>query len=100
MHWFLFDTGANLFPININKKLWAEIVDENVKTDTLITSSWGEDIKFYGKTTAKKIHLGGKKLAENYAWYSENKRLMDFNTTENIDGFVENTYFFSRKQSY
>mgnify|MGYP000886973987 CR=1 FL=1 len=95
-HWFLFDTGASLFPINTNKKLWTEIVDENVKTDTLITSSWGEKIKFYGKTTTQKIYLGDRKLDESHAWYSENKRLMDFNATEKIDGLVGNAYFFNK----
>ncbi|WP_293944758.1 MULTISPECIES: aspartyl protease family protein [unclassified Sphingobacterium] len=94
-HWFLFDTGASLFPINTNKKLWTEIVQENTKADTLITSSWGENINFYGKMTAKNIYLGDKKLEKNYAWYSENKRLMEFNTAENIDGLIGNAYFFN-----
>jgi len=94
-YWFLFDTGASLFPINTNKKLWTEIVEENVKTDTIISNSWGEKVNFYGRPIEKDIYIGDKKLDKNYAWYNENKRLMEFNEVENIDGLTGNAYFFN-----
>lgn len=94
-YWFLFDTGASLFPIITSKKLWEEIVEENVKTDTIIANSWGEKVNFYGKPIAKDVYIGDKKLDKNYAWYNENKRLMEFNEVENIDGLTGNAYFFN-----
>ena len=93
-YWFLFDTGASLFPVNTNKKIWTEIVDEIATTDTLIANSWGEQVPFYGKPITKNVYLGDKLLHKDYAWYNENKRLMEFNTVEEIDGLVGNAYFF------
>lgn len=92
-HWFLFDTGASLFPINTNKELWSSMVDETSKTDTIIANSWGEKVKFYGRPIKEKAYLGKRKLESNYAWYNENKRLQEFNKAEHIDGLTGNAFF-------
>lgn len=93
VHWFLFDTGASLFPINTNKELWTSIVDKNAKTDTIIANSWGEKVKFLGRPIKEKVYLGKRQLENNYAWYNENKRLQEFNKVENIDGLTGNAFF-------
>ncbi|WP_090024422.1 pepsin/retropepsin-like aspartic protease family protein [Chryseobacterium oleae] len=92
-HWFLFDTGASLFPINTNKELWTSLVDQTAKTDTIIANSWGEKVKFYGRPIKEKVYLGKRKLENDYAWYNDNKRLQEFNTTENVDGLTGNAFF-------
>lgn len=92
-HWFLFDTGASLFPINTNKELWTSLVDQTIKTDTIIANSWGEKVKFYGRPIKEKVYLGKRKLENDYAWYNDNKRLQEFNTTEKIDGLTGNAFF-------
>lgn len=92
-HWFMFDTGASLFPINTNKELWTSLVDQTAKTDTIIANSWGEKVKFYGRPIKEKVYLGKRKLENDYAWYNDNKRLQEFNKTENIDGLTGNAFF-------
>ncbi|WP_261511482.1 pepsin/retropepsin-like aspartic protease family protein [Chryseobacterium paludis] len=92
-YWFLFDTGASLFPINISKDLWNSLVDKSAKTDTILANSWGEKVKFYGRPIKEKVYLGKKKLESNYAWYNENKRLQEFNKTEQINGLTGNAFF-------
>lgn len=92
-HWFLFDTGASLFPINTHKELWTSLVDQTAKTDTIIANSWGEKVKFYGRPIKEKIYLGKRKLDNDYAWYNDNKRLQEFNKAENIDGLTGNAFF-------
>ncbi len=93
VYWFLFDTGASLFPINTNKELWSKIVDQTSRTDTLIGNSWGEKVSFYGRPIKENVYLGKKLLKNSIAWYNENKRLQEFNKTENIDGLTGNAYF-------
>lgn len=92
--WFLFDTGASLFPINTNKELWMQLAETTAPTDTVVGNSWGERTSFYGRPIAKKVYLGNRLLTGKYVWYSENKRLLEFNKTENIDGLAGNGYFF------
>ncbi|PIF45182.1 hypothetical protein CLU96_2183 [Chryseobacterium sp. 52] len=92
-HWFLFDTGASLFPINTNKELWTSLVDQTAKTDTIIANSWGEKVKFFGRPIKEKVYLGKRKLENDYAWYNDNKRLQEFNKAENIDGLTGNAFF-------
>lgn len=92
-YWFLFDTGASLFPINTTKELWNSIVDKAIKVDTIIANSWGEKVKFYGRPIKENIYLGKRKLENNYAWYNENVRIQEFSKTENIDGFTGNVFF-------
>lgn len=93
IHWFMFDTGASLFPINTNKELWNSLVDQTAKTDTIIANSWGEKVKFYGRPIKEKVYLGKRKLENDYAWYNDNKRLQEFNKAENIDGLTGNAFF-------
>ncbi|MCT2560618.1 retropepsin-like domain-containing protein [Chryseobacterium herbae] len=92
-HWFLFDTGASLFPINTNKELWTSLVDQTAKTDTIIANSWGEKVKFYGRPIKEKVYLGKRKLENDYAWYNDNKRLQEFNKAEQVDGLTGNAFF-------
>lgn len=92
-YWFLFDTGASLFPVNTNKELWSRIVDGSAKTDTLIGNSWGEKVTFYGRPIKENVYLGKRLLKKSIAWYNENKRLQEFNKSENIDGLTGNAYF-------
>jgi hypothetical protein len=95
IHWFLFDTGASLFPINTNKELWNSIIDKTAKTDTIIANSWGDKVKFYGRPIKEKVYLGKRKLENNFAWYNENKRLQEFNKDEEVDGLTGNAFFFN-----
>lgn len=92
-YWFLFDTGASLFPINTNKGLWKELVERQIPLDTIEGNSWGEKVKFYGGPMKKTVYLNKYKLKNSFAWYNENKRLQDFNKSENIDGLTGNIYF-------
>ncbi|MDH6253259.1 hypothetical protein M2347_002986 [Chryseobacterium sp. H1D6B] len=95
IHWFLFDTGASLFPINTNKELWSSIIDKTAKTDTIIANSWGDKVKFFGRPIKEKVYLGKRKLEDNYAWYNENERLQEFNKDEEVDGLTGNAFFFN-----
>ncbi|MCQ9636248.1 hypothetical protein MP477_14915 [Chryseobacterium sp. WG23] len=92
-HWFLFDTGASLFPINTSKELWTSLVDQTSKIDTIIANSWGEKVKFYGRPIKEKVYLGKRKLENDYAWYNDNKRLQEFNKAEDVDGLTGNAFF-------
>jgi hypothetical protein len=92
--WFLFDTGASLFPVNTGREVWLDMAGPEAPTDTINANSWGEKVTFYGGGVAQKVFLGRRPLKPNMVWYHENPRLLQFNREENIDGLVGNACFF------
>jgi hypothetical protein len=95
VYWFLFDTGASLFPVNTHKALWNDIVDHTAPVDTIVANSWGEKVGFFGAPIKEQVYLGSRLLDPSKAWYNENKRLLAFNASEKIEGTSGNAYFFS-----
>jgi hypothetical protein len=93
--WFLFDTGSSLFPISASKDVYNKLAGNAIPTDTIITNSWDEKVKFYGAPIKEKVFLGKKLLKSSLVYFNENKRLNDFNKTEKIDGVTGNAFFTS-----
>ena len=95
VYWFLFDTGASLFPISTSKDVWKKLVGNTNPTDTIVSNSWGEKVNCYGAPIKEKAYLGSNLLKSSLAYYTENEILNDFNTTEKIDGLTGNAFFTS-----
>jgi len=93
--WIMFDTGASIFPLFTNKALWDTMVDLKEKPDTLQVNSWGEKVVCYGATIVSDVYLGDHKLHKAKAWFTENKRLLDFYRDEGTTGTTGNAYFFN-----
>ncbi len=91
----LFDTGASIFPVFTGHETWKSIADSTMNTDSLNISSWGEMVWVHGANIKGDAYLGTKKLSKGRAYYTTNKRLLEFNKQENISGTTGNAYFFN-----
>jgi len=91
--WILFDTGASIYPLLVDKALWTVITDPNAPIDSIKSNSWGEQVTFYGAPMKMDLYLGAYRLPKANAWYDENKRLQEFNRQEDISGITGNAYF-------
>jgi hypothetical protein len=94
-NWIMFDSGASIFPLFTNKENWSNLVDAKGEIDTLKANSWGEKVNFYGALMTADVYLGKHKLNKAKAYYTENRRLLDFNKNEGIAGTTGNAYFFN-----
>jgi hypothetical protein len=93
--WFLFDTGASLFPLNTDHGTWKGMVNGDQATDSLRGNSWGEQVTFYGAPIGKAVYIGKAKMGPEQAWYCTNQRLLDLYKGEKVSGLTGNAYFFN-----
>lgn len=93
-YWMLFDTGACLFPFVTDHDTWQALVGQAAPADTLSVNSWGTQVPYYGAFMRYDAYLGSRKLPKARAWFTQNKRMLDFIKAENIDAITGNAFFF------
>jgi hypothetical protein len=93
--WYLFDTGASLFPLSTDHDTWKGMVNDDQARDSLRGNSWGEQVTFYGAAIGKDVYIGKAKMGPGQAWYCTNQRLLDLYKGENVRGTTGNAYFFN-----
>jgi hypothetical protein len=92
-YWFLFDTGASLFPINTDSGTWAKIVGGSTPKDSMWIDTWGAKALVYGARWNHDIYLGGMKLVKGEVWYSNFKPWLDIYRGAQVSGTVGNVFF-------
>ena len=93
-YWALFDTGSSLFPFVTDRDTWQTLVGPAAPADTLSVNSWGTQVPYYGSFMRHDAYLGSRQLPKARAWFTQNKRMLDFFKAEHIDAITGNAFFF------
>ena len=92
IQWYMFDTGASLFPIITDEDNWKSFCDIS-KIDTLKIASWGTFYNVYGAKTNKDIYFNKTKLPPTTAYMMTLKSYIEMFKQEQISGTTGNAYF-------
>lgn len=94
IRYFMFDTGASLFPLVVTKEDLKLISNSNVANDTLNISSWGEYYDVHGYSITSNISIGDLKInTQNFNVYDSKKEFKQFYEQEEIMGLMGNAFF-------
>lgn len=97
-HYFLYDSGASLFPIMTVKKGW-DLINPVTVNDTIKgVSTWGKKYDVYGAPLAAKAYLGTTQLERKIIYYHPDpekyhEKIFD---ESGVIGSIGNSYFFDR----
>jgi hypothetical protein len=94
--YFLYDTGASLFPMGTTKSIWKEISNDKI-IDTLNITNFGNPVKMFGSNSKIKVKLADEYLS-NFTVYYEDENYFDkiFKQIE-CDGIIGNSFFLNKK---
>jgi hypothetical protein len=94
--YFLYDTGASLFPMSTTKSIWKEISNDKI-IDTLNLTNFGNPVKMLGSSSKIKVKLADEYLS-NFTIYYESENYFDkiFKQIE-CDGIIGNSFFLNKK---
>ena len=93
-YWFLFDTGASLFPISTDSLTWTKIVGAGSSPkDSLLIDTWGTKALVYGASWSHDIFLGRDEASRGEVWYSNFKPWLDIYRGAQVSGAVGNVFF-------
>ena len=90
-YWFMFDTGASLFPISASAKFYDQFAQKPF-SDSIHTNSWGKQYWVYGSPLRVEAKIGTTLLPSKNIYRFPN--YTDFFKGEKITGLVGNAYFF------
>ena len=91
----MFDTGSSIFSL-ITTKQNALKISENIISDSLKISSWGEYYMVYGQKITANVKFGNTVLKPTLVYYDEQKGSDKFYKEENIWGITGNLYFLDK----
>lgn len=91
----MFDTGSSIFSLITTKKNALKI-SQNIVSDSLKISSWGEYYMVYGQKVKATIKFGKTILKPTLVYYDEQKNNAQFYDDEKIWGITGNLYFLDR----
>ncbi|MDN5286730.1 MAG: hypothetical protein JWR38_3004 [Mucilaginibacter sp.] len=92
IQYLLFDTGSSIFTLMTTKEEALKTADPKI-ADSLIISSWGKHLTYYGLKTNQAIKFGNKVLNGSLVYYDEKETFASFYKSENIWGLTGNAYF-------
>ena len=92
IQWYMFDTGASLFPIITDETNWKSFCDIS-KPDTIKIASWGTFYTVFGAKTNKDIYFNKTKLPQTTAYMMTLKDYLEMFKQEKISGTTGNAYF-------
>ncbi|MBI2723271.1 MAG: hypothetical protein HYX39_13940 [Bacteroidetes bacterium] len=92
IQWYMFDTGASLFPIITDEANWKSFCDVS-KPDTIKVASWGTFYNVYGAKTNKDIYFNKTKLPQTTAYMMTLKDYLEMFKQQQISGTTGNAYF-------
>lgn len=94
VHYFMFDTGASLFPLSVTKEDIKLISSLDSANDTLNISTWGEYYDVHGYKITSSIFIGDYKIeTQNLNVYDSKKEFKQFYENAGISGLMGNTFF-------
>src|SRR6185503_16559773 len=92
VQWYMFDTGASLFPIITDENNWRSFCDLS-KVDTLKIASWGTVYNVYGAKTNRDIYFNKTKFPPTTAYMMTLREYIEMFKQEQISGTTGNAYF-------
>lgn len=92
-YWFLFDTGASIFPLQTYRSLWDSLRLSPV--DTFKVPSWGKMIDVYGAPMKYTVQMGSMELPRDKVYYVDAPESMDYFRSIGLSGLTGNAYFLS-----
>lgn len=96
--YFMFDTGASMFPLAVTKEDIALISKESIANDTLNISTWGEFYDVHGYKISSNISIGDLTInTKNLNVYDSKKEFKQFYEQEGIMGLMGNSFFLDKK---
>lgn len=93
--YFLYDTGASLFPMMTSKSIWTEITDTQIN-DTLNITNFGSAVQMLSANSNLNVQIAGRQF-KNFNVYYERDNYFDkiFKQIE-CDGIIGNSFFFNK----
>jgi len=92
IQYILFDTGSSIFTLTTSKEHALKTADAKI-VDSLIVTSWGKEITFYGVKTNRPIKFGNKVLNGSLIYFDEKETFKEFYKSANIWGLTGNVFF-------
>ncbi|MDZ4667437.1 MAG: hypothetical protein SGJ00_06085 [bacterium] len=93
--YFLYDTGASLFPMSTSKSIWTEITDNKIN-NTLNITNFGKPVQMLSAKSNLNVKIAGRQF-KNFEVYHERNNFFDeiFKQIE-CDGIIGNSFFFDK----
>ena len=91
-YWFLFDTGASIFPLQTHKSLWDSLRVQG-PIDSFKVPSWGKMVDVYSASMKYTVQLGSMDLPRDKVYYVESPQVMDYFKEIGLTGLTGNAYF-------
>ena len=89
-HWFMFDTGASLFPVSTSPENYKRFANTAI-IDSLETTTWGKKYWVYGSPLKSEIKIGSTTLPKLNIYSLPN--FTEFFEREKITGITGNAFF-------
>jgi hypothetical protein len=91
---FMYDTGASLFPMMTSFNNWKEITNQKIN-DTLSVTNFGNPVIMFGSNASKEINIGRKTLADFVVYYAKDNNFDKMFEQLKCDGIIGNAFFFN-----
>ncbi len=91
-YWFLFDTGASIFPLQVHKSLWDSLRVQG-PLDSFKVPSWGKMVNVYGAPMKYTAHLGNMELPRDTVYLVESPETTEYFQSIGLSGLTGNAYF-------
>ena len=93
-YWFLFDTGASIFPLQAHKALW-DSLRMPTPIDSFKVPSWGKMVNVYGAPMRYPIHMGTLQLPPDKIYNVDAPETTEYFKSIGLSGLTGNAYFLS-----
>jgi hypothetical protein len=93
-YWFLFDTGASIFPLQTHKSLW-DSLRLQTPVDSFKVPSFGKMVNVYSAPMKYSTRLGDLELPRDLAYYVEAPEISEYFKSIGLSGLTGNAYFLS-----
>jgi len=96
--YFMYDTGASLFPLIVHSDNLNKYKEESSEVDTLKTTTWGVEYDVYGVDILPEIKIGETTLnkEEKKVFGNPREEFKQFFAEENIEGILGNSFFYDK----
>jgi len=94
-HFFMYDTGASLFPMMTSFNNWKEITNQKIN-DTLSITNFGNPVIMLGSIASKEINIGMNTLTDFVVYYEKENYFDKMFEQLKCDGIIGNAFFFNK----
>jgi hypothetical protein len=91
---FMYDTGASLFPMMTSFGNWKEITNQKIN-DTLSITNFGNPVIMFGSNASKEINIGRHTLSDFVVYYAKDNNFDKMFEQLKCDGIIGNAFFFN-----